>query len=245
MERVKVATLLGVLASSLALLFPLSTANAQETAGVVHAHLSGVSCDDVSPGAKRPDFGCFNVASEEGLLFTKRQVYWHIRTFADRAGADAARSATGLVVEEDGQVWLSEFGARDLIVKGGQAVATVGPLQLPPAKSFTAVLSYAVMRPGDRSRVHTHPGPEGWYMIVGEQCLETPSGANRAKTGGTMTVPPNVPMELSITGTEVRKSLVLVIHDSSLVSGLTGAPVIAESAMRLFSKFPIPASDIS
>jgi quercetin dioxygenase-like cupin family protein len=111
------------------------------------------------------------------------------------------------------------FRLRDLAVKGGQPVAVVGPLELPPAKSYTAVLSYAVMRPGDRSRVHTHPGPEGWYMIVGEQCLETPAGANRAKAGGTMTVPPNVPMELSITGTVVRKSLVLVIHDSSQPRG--------------------------
>jgi hypothetical protein len=56
-------------------------------------------------------------------------------------------------------------------------------------------------------------------MIVGEQCLETPAGANRATAGATMTVPPNVPMQLSITGTEVRKSLVLVIHDSSQARG--------------------------
>jgi quercetin dioxygenase-like cupin family protein len=220
MNRVKVTAILGILASLLAVPSTLSIANGQEIAGATHEHLSGVACDDVSPGEKRPDFGCFNVASEEGLQFPKRQVYWHIRTFANRAAADAAKSATGIVVEEDGRVWLSEFGSRDLIVKGGQPVATVGPLQLPRAKSFTAVLSYAVMRPGDRSRVHTHPGPEGWYMIVGEQCLETPAGANRAKTGGTMTVPPNVPMELSITGTEVRKSLVLVIHDSSQARGI-------------------------
>jgi quercetin dioxygenase-like cupin family protein len=220
MNRVKVATIFGILASPLAVSITLSIANGQETAGATHEHLGGVACDDVPPGEKRPDFGCFNVATEAGLQFPKRQVYWHIRTFANRAAADAARSATGIVVEEDGRMWLSEFGSRDLIVKGGQPVATVGPLQLPPAKLYTAVLSYAVMRPGDRSRVHTHPGPEGWYMIVGEQCLETPAGANRAKTGGTMTVPPNVPMELSITGTEVRKSLVLVIHDSSQARGI-------------------------
>ena len=220
MNRVKVVAILSVLASPLTVPITLSIANAQETAGGMHAHLSGVSCDDISPGEKRPDFGCFNVASEEGLQFPKRQVYWQIGTFANRAAAEAARSATGIVVEEDGRVWLSEFGSRDLMVKGGQAVATVGPLQLPPAKAFTAVLSYAVMRPGDRSRVHTHPGPEGWYMIVGEQCLETPSGANRAKAGGTMTVPPNVPMQLSIKGTEVRKSLVLVLHDSSQARGM-------------------------
>ena len=220
MNRVKVMAILGILASPLAVPSTLSIANGQETQGAAHEHLGGVACDDVPPGEKRPDFGCFNVATEKGLQFSQPQAYWHIRTFANRAAADAAKSATGIVVEEDGRVWLSEFGSRDLIVRGGQPVATVGPLQLPPAKSFTAVLSYAVMRPGDRSRVHTHPGPEGWYMIVGEQCLETPAGANRAKTGGTMTVPSNVPMELSITGTEVRKSLVLVIHDSSQARGI-------------------------
>src|SRR5882672_5096771 len=220
MNRVKVATILGLLASPQAVPITVSLAIGQETPGAMHEHLGGVSCDDVPPSEKRADFGCFNVASEGGLQFPTRQVYWHIRTFANRAAADAAKSATGIVVEEDGRVWLSEFGSRDLVVKGGQAVATVGPLQLPLAKSFTAVLSYAVMRPGDHSRVHTHPGPEGWYMIVGEQCLETPSGANRAKTGGTMTVPANVPMQLSVIGSEVRKSLVLVIHDSSQARGL-------------------------
>ena len=56
-------------------------------------------------------------------------------------------------------------------------IAVIGPLQLPAAKSHAAVLSYAVMRPGDNSRVHTHPGPEGWYVLEGEQCLETPDGA--------------------------------------------------------------------
>jgi quercetin dioxygenase-like cupin family protein len=219
MKRFNVAAIFGILASTLAVPFTLSIANGQETAGATHEHLGGVACDDVPPGEKRPDFGCFNVATEKGLQFQKPQAYWHIRTFASRAAAESAKSTTGIVVEEDGRVWLSEFGSRDLNVKGGQPVATVGPLELPPAKSYTAVLSYAVMRPGDQSRVHTHPGPEGWYMIVGEQCLETPAGANRAKAGATMTVPPNVPMQLSITGTEVRKSLVLVIHDSSQARG--------------------------
>jgi quercetin dioxygenase-like cupin family protein len=220
MKRINMATILGILAWPVLVPTALSIANAQEIEGAAHEHLGAVACDDVPPGQRRPDYGCFNVATEKGLQFQKRQAYWHIRTFADRAAADAAKSATGIVVEEDGRVWLSEFGSRNLIVKGGQLVASVGPLQLPPAESYTAVLSYAVMRPGDRSRVHTHPGPEGWYMIVGEQCLETPAGANRAKTGGTMTVPANVPMELSITGTELRKSLVLVIHDSSQARGI-------------------------
>ena len=104
--------------------------------------------------------------------------------------------------------------------RGGEAIAVVGPLQLPAAKSYAAVLSYAVMRPGDSSRVHTHPGPEGWYVLAGEQCLETPAGANRAGAGGTMTVRPNIPMELNVTGTTLRRAFALVIHDSTQQRGI-------------------------
>jgi quercetin dioxygenase-like cupin family protein len=221
MNRIQLTAVLGSLVSLLAVqTFTIGKLHGQETAGPPHDHLTGIACDDVPAGQKRPEFGCFNVATEKGLLFQEPEVYWHLRTFSNRAAAETAKRPTGIAVEEDGQVWLSEFGSRDLVLTGGQPVAVVGPLKLPTAKLYTAVLSYAVMRPGDRSRVHVHPGPEGWYMIVGEQCLETPAGANRAKAGETMTVPPNVPMELSITGTVLRKSLVLVIHDSSQPRGI-------------------------
>jgi quercetin dioxygenase-like cupin family protein len=117
-------------------------------------------------------------------------------------------------------VWLSEFGARDTASRGGEAVAVVGPLQLAVAGSYSAVLSYAVMRPGDSSRVHTHPGPEGWYVLAGEQCLETPAGADTAGAGQTMTVAPNVPMELNVIGTTLRRAFALVIHDSTQARGI-------------------------
>ena len=113
-------------------------------------------------------------------------------------------------------MWLSEFGLRNSGPQGGKVVAEIGPLELPPAKTYDAVVSYAVMRPGDRSLVHTHPGPEGWYMLAGEQCLETQAGTKKkARAGESMTVSPNVPMQLSIVGTTVRRSIVLIIHDSA------------------------------
>jgi len=185
-----------------------------------HDHLSDVTCVDVPQGQKRPEFGCFNVGTVTGLQFSQPAVYWHLRAFTTRQAAEAAKSAKGLVVEEDGRVWLSEFGARDAAPSGGQAVAVIGPLQLPAAKGYTAVLSYAVMRPGDSSRVHTHPGPEGWYVLAGEQCLETPAGASRAGAGKTMTVPPGGPMQLNVTGKTVRRAFALVIHDSTQPRGI-------------------------
>jgi quercetin dioxygenase-like cupin family protein len=193
-------------------------AQARDSAG--HEHLTEVACVDVPLGEKRPEFGCFNVGTVTGLHFTQASVYWHLRAFPNRKSADAAKSATGIVVEENGRVWLSEFGPRTPAPRGGKAIAVVGPLQLPAAKGYAAVLSYAVMRPGDNSRVHTHPGPEGWYVLAGEQCLETPAGANRARAGGTMTVPSNVPMELNVTGKKLRRAFALVIHDSTQQRGV-------------------------
>src|ERR1041384_4400065 len=99
-----------------------------------HEHLTEVACVDVPPGEKRPEFGCFNVGTAKGLHFSEAAVYWHLYAFGSRKSAEAARSATGIVVEEDGRVWLSEFGARDTAPRGGKAVAVVGPLQLPIAE---------------------------------------------------------------------------------------------------------------
>jgi quercetin dioxygenase-like cupin family protein len=87
-------------------------------------------------------------------------------------------------------------------------VARIGPLVLPRAPVYTAVFSFAAMQPGQRSIVHTHPGPEGWYMLAGEQCLETSVGVFRGSsgsTGQTVVAPANVPMELTITGNQLRR----------------------------------------
>jgi quercetin dioxygenase-like cupin family protein len=196
---------------------PIGQARAQSTTG--HDHLTEVACVDVPPGKERPEFGCFNVGTVTGLHFNEASVYWHLRTFPNRKAAEAAKGANGIVVEEDGRVWLSEFGDRNSAPRGGESIAVVGPLRLPAAKSYAAVLSYAVMRPGDNSRVHTHPGPEGWYVLTGAQCLETPAGAMRAGAGETMTVPPNIPMELNVSGKTLRRAFALVIHDSAQQRG--------------------------
>jgi len=193
---------------------------AQGPGSAAHEHMTEVACVDVPPGEKRPEFGCFNVGAVTGLHFRQASVYWQLRAFPTRKAAESAKSASGIVVEEDGRVWLSEFGDRNSTSQGGDRIAVVGPLQLPRAKAYTAVLSYAVMRPGDNSRVHTHPGPEGWYVLAGEQCLETPGGATKVKSGGTMTVASNTPMELNVTGKTLRRAFALVIHDSAQPRGI-------------------------
>src|SRR5215218_11113357 len=102
---------------------PISRLRAQVPSAARHDHLTEVACVDVPPGEKRPEFGCFNVATVTGLHFSQPSVYWHLRTFPSRKAAETARSATGIVVEEDGRVWLSEFGARNRAQRGGESIA--------------------------------------------------------------------------------------------------------------------------
>jgi len=141
---------------------PVGHMQAQVPATAGHNHLTEVACVDVPPGEKRPEFGCFNIATVTGLHFSQASVYWHLRAFPTRKAAEAAKSASGLVVEEDGRVWLSEFGPRDSAPRGGEAVATVGPLQLPTARSYAAVLSYRSCGPATiRGSIHTRAPKAG------------------------------------------------------------------------------------
>ena len=171
-------------------------------------------CVVVVPGEIQPEFGCFRIGIATDLKL-KRAVFWHLYTFPSRAAADAAKSPSGIVVEVDGRVWLSEFGSKNRPSPAGHRISVAGPLRLLPAESYTAEIAYSVMQPDDRSRVHTHAGPEAWYVLSGAQCLKTPTGTRSARAGATMSVTPGLPMELSVTGAEIARSLTLVIHDST------------------------------
>jgi len=74
--------------------------------------------------------------------------------------------------------------------------------------------------------IHTHPGPEVFYLLTGQQCLETPTGATKARAGEGMTAPANTPMQLNIVGQSSAmfsssSSMMLLNHESMF---LTGSP---------------------
>jgi quercetin dioxygenase-like cupin family protein len=71
------------------------------------------------------------------------------------------------------------------------------------------------MPPGTYTRVHIHPGPEAWYILSGEQCLETPAGPMRAQAGESMVALPTTPMRLTNSGSSVRRAFFIVIHDAN------------------------------
>jgi quercetin dioxygenase-like cupin family protein len=73
----------------------------------------------------------------------------------------------------------------------------------------------ATFMPGMKSSAHRHPGPEAWYVLTGEQCLETPGKAAIVRAGESGIVPEGPPMILWGTGKAERRALVLILHDTS------------------------------
>jgi quercetin dioxygenase-like cupin family protein len=173
-----------------------------------------VTCVPVAERAGRK-LGCFVTATETLGRLPSAPVYWHIDSYKTRAAAESGKGQNGTVVESYGTVWLFTIGEANWKPNGGKRVARVGPLPVNEAASYTAQYMEATFMPGMKSRVHRHPGPEAWYVLKGEQCLETPGHAQHVRAGESGIVPEGPPMMLLGTGTSERRSLVLILHDSS------------------------------
>lgn len=145
------------------------------------------------------------------------QIYWQLDAYASRARAEQAKTSRGTVVEALGKVWLltiEQAGWRPSI--RGKRVAEIGPLPVTPGREYSAIFMEAITRPGTTSASHTHSGPEAWYAESGETCLETPQGKMVGRPGGPpVIVPAGPPMFLMATGTEQRRTITLILHDSS------------------------------
>lgn len=194
-----------------------ATAQAQVNGPGNHDHRQFQCLED---GLKSKQFGCLLLAKMKVERFPAGELFWHLNKFPTKAAAEAAKSQTGMVIESEGLFWLFSFGPKNVAPRQGELAVSVGPLQLtsdklPAAKSYEVVAYLAVMPAGTHTRVHTHPGPEAWYMLSGEQCLETPEGTIKARTGEGTMVRPTIPMRLTNNGSSTRRALFIVIHDAA------------------------------
>jgi quercetin dioxygenase-like cupin family protein len=161
------------------------------------------------------EVGCYLSAIEFLGSMPPGQLYWHLYTYPTRAAAEAVKGASGTVVETFGKFWLYTIAEEKWRPTTGERVVVLGPFPIVAGKQYTARYMEAVFTPGMRTRKHTHSGPEAWYLISGVQCLETPDGITVARAGEGAVVPEGPPMVLSSVGTEIRRSVLLVLHDSS------------------------------
>ena len=143
-------------------------------------------------------------------------VYWHLDTFLTLNAARAANSERGNVAEAFGKVWLFTLGPASWRPAGGEHVATIVPLPVRANGRYTASYMQAATKPGFRTDIHQHGGPEALFTLSGEVCVEIPSGALIGRAGeAPLLIAGDTPMQLSSVGTEERRSLVLILHDES------------------------------
>jgi quercetin dioxygenase-like cupin family protein len=161
------------------------------------------------------DVGCWILSNDPIGELTGNQVFWHLDSFATREAAEAAKGRRSTVLQALGEVWLFTINDAHWRALGGRHISTIGPLPITPG-AYTAQYMEAVFTPGMTAPTHTHSGPEAWYTVAGETCLETPDGIQIGRADGPpVIVPGGPPMHLTATGTEIRRALVLILHDAN------------------------------
>jgi quercetin dioxygenase-like cupin family protein len=159
--------------------------------------------------------GCYILVNDALGPLSEGSTYWHIDRYPNRATAETAKGRFGTVVEAYGSAWLMTIGTDSFRPVGGVHVADVGPLPVDSSTPYTAVYMETTFAPGPVAAGHTHSGPEAFYVVDGQQCLETPEGKMVTTAGESGVVRGGLAMELTATGTQQRRALVLILHDSS------------------------------
>jgi quercetin dioxygenase-like cupin family protein len=171
-------------------------------------------CEKNSP-ERRGEIGCSLVENKplpEGL---KEPLFWHIDRFSSGEEARAKINPFSAAFEAHGSWWLMTIGPKVNDHHGGQHVKQVKLPTLPPANSYSMLVMSAYIPAGLTSRIHTHSGVEGFYVVDGQQCLETPARIYKMPKGGSLVIPTGVTMRLVATGTKPRRALAIIVYDSS------------------------------
>jgi quercetin dioxygenase-like cupin family protein len=153
--------------------------------------------------------GCYLLA-EMSVENAPKHLYWHIVEFADLPSAEteARKHRWSKVVSAHDRMWLYVIGTRAEPVRSGKARAVVGPMDVPPVGTVSVRFLTSTFPPGMRTRVHSHPGSEAFYVIEGEQCVETPTVRHRITAGHSYIVQSGIHVQAAARG---RKSLVALI----------------------------------
>jgi hypothetical protein len=165
--------------------------------------------------ADRPGPACLLARIEVAKLYLQ-DVFWHLDVYPSLSSAQSEQTANGTVVEAFGKVWLFTIERAEWRTRTGQHIASIGPLALDPAPAYAAEFLRSVFTPGMFAPIHVHSGPEAFYALSGDTCLETPDGVTVQKGAGNIViVRGGPPMLLMAIGDETRKAFALILHDSS------------------------------
>jgi quercetin dioxygenase-like cupin family protein len=167
-------------------------------------------------GERTGELGCWIIVDDGLGQLPRAPIFWHLDSYPTRAEAEAVKGQRGTVVESLERAWLFTIDVAGWRPPRGERVAEIGPLPVRTGLEYSAMYMEAIFAPGMTAPAHRHSGSEAWYTLAGETCLETPDGVMVGRAGGShVIVPGGPPMHLTATGTETRRALVLILHDSS------------------------------
>jgi len=164
--------------------------------------------------AETPGPACL-LAHGEIQALSAHPVYWHLDTFASKQAADRAAAGTSVVTQAFGSIWLFTLAEAEWRPRHGRHIASVGPLPITPAPTYTAEYLRSVFLPGTTAPLHVHSGPEAFFAVSGDTCLETPDGVRTGRgPGNSLTIKAGPPMLLMAIGKVPRKGFALILHDA-------------------------------
>lgn len=173
-----------------------------------------VKCSADSP-ERRGEEGCTILASRPLHASPATRVYWHLDRFDSLAAAQQAAGPDGVAADAHGSTWLLTVEPRSGSHHGGHHVAWIGPLALPAAAALTMRVQSSLLLPGATTPVHTHSGTEVFYVVGGEQCLETAQTAHRLRAQQSLVLPAEVVHRGRVIGSDARRAFGLIIHDAA------------------------------
>jgi quercetin dioxygenase-like cupin family protein len=170
----------------------------------------------LSTTAQAQKFNITPVAEKKVSQLPPGPLFWRVETFPTLAKAQAAAGPTALAAEVDGKAWLFTLGPPGGSSPGASKMAEIGPVPSVTAPEYLLRVVRSGGPPAAKTRVHTHPGSESFYVLTGELTQQTPEGVHRVSAGHSMPGhPPNTPMQVSSSGTGELSALVMFVNDAT------------------------------
>lgn len=142
-------------------------------------------------------------------------LFWRLESFDTLAQAQAAAGPMSLAAQSNGKAWLFTLGPAGGSSSGGTKVVEIGPLPEVTASEYLLRINEASGPPGAITPVHSHPGSEAVYVLVGEETFRTPHGSKRVAAGQAAAGhAADTPMQASSTGTTDLQALVMFVVDA-------------------------------
>jgi len=144
------------------------------------------------------------------------ELFWRLENFPTLSQAEGVVGPTSLAAEVAGKVWLFTLGSKDGATAGGTKVVEIGPIPRIDASEYLLRINRAGGPPGAKTSIHSHPGPEAFFVLAGKLGQRTPHGVAYAVAGTTMVGHgADTPMEVFSAGTTDLDEFAIFVVDAN------------------------------